>query len=199
MTIFEAIRHKSIKQVKEAVKTGADINERPGSEKISPLMEAADGGNVEIIRFLLEKGADGGLRDRYGRTALFYVNSLESLVILLENRLDPDAKDDKNLTILMKIIDNENFDKRAQAVKLLIEKGVSINEKNENGWTALAFASKNNLLDIAETLIKNGADATVNGTFYGDEGSITGNIAFLYTIYNRNDEMQKLLAGHGAK
>ncbi len=125
--------------------------------------------------------------------------SIEKVKEAIENGADINEKDPDGMSVLMKIIDSNNFDNRIEAVKLLIDKGVLINEKNPLGWTALAFASKNNLLEIAELLIISGADVKANGIYNGDEGSITGNIAFLCAIYNRNDEMKKLLSDHGAK
>lgn len=37
---------------------------------LTPLMAAAKGGNLEIVRFLLERGADVNARNEYGKTAL---------------------------------------------------------------------------------------------------------------------------------
>lgn len=98
----------------------------------------------------------------------------------------------------MEIIDSEDFENRLEAVKLMIGRGANVNDKNDNGWTALAFAAKHNLLEIAELLIKNGADVNVNGTYYGDEGAFSGNVALLCSIYNGNKAMRKLLKDNGA-
>lgn len=198
MTIFEAIRDKNIKKVKEALDAGADINERPGYEKASPLMAACGAGDPEIISLLLERGADGSLRDNEGHTALFYVFNVENLEILLGHKFSVNEKNGKNTTILMEIIDSEDFENRLEAVKLMIGRGANVNDKNDNGWTALAFAAKHNLLEIAELLIKNGADVNVNGTYYGDEGAFSGNVALLCSIYNGNKAMRKLLKDNGA-
>ena len=73
-------------------------------------------------------------------------------------------------------------------VKLLIEHGAIVNQKN-NGWTALNNACERGFLDIAKYLIENGAD--VNESFY----SITPLYKSLYFQY---DEISRLLVENGA-
>jgi ankyrin repeat protein len=198
MTIFEAIHEKSIEKVIGALDAGADINESHGYEKATPLMAACGAGDPEIISYLLEKGADNSLRDKDGHTALFYVYNVENLKILLDNKFSPDEKNSSGTSILMEIIDSGDFDNRLEAVKLMIARGVKINDKNDNGWTALTFAAKHDLLEIAELLIASGADVNVKGTYYGDEGAFSGNVALLCSIYNGSKAMQKLLKDNGA-
>ncbi len=50
---------------------GADVN-LPTNKNYTPLMSAAKGGHIEIVKLLLDKGADPSTRDTSGKTALDY-------------------------------------------------------------------------------------------------------------------------------
>ena len=45
---------------------GANPNVPGGDDNYTPLHDAADAGHVEIIKLLIERGADKGVRDRTG-------------------------------------------------------------------------------------------------------------------------------------
>ncbi|MFH2138196.1 MAG: ankyrin repeat domain-containing protein [Candidatus Omnitrophota bacterium] len=51
-------------------KGGVDVNVQTIPEKHSPLMFAADSGYLEIVKLLVDKGADVNLKDSSGKTAL---------------------------------------------------------------------------------------------------------------------------------
>lgn len=58
----------------------------------TPLSEAANGGSVETIRFLLDKGADPNSKGQFGRTPLYraaFAGHLEACQVLLQNGADP--------------------------------------------------------------------------------------------------------------
>ena len=65
-----AISKGDVATVKKFVEYGADVNER--SNDMTPLMMAARYNNVEILEFLLSKGADMYAKTQNGFTALKY-------------------------------------------------------------------------------------------------------------------------------
>jgi ankyrin repeat protein len=51
------------------LKNGADVNVQSKKKGITALMLASVSGDVELLRMLLEHGADANLTDTFGRTA----------------------------------------------------------------------------------------------------------------------------------
>ncbi|MFC6877000.1 ankyrin repeat domain-containing protein [Flavobacterium myungsuense] len=70
---------------KKFVEYGADLNEK--SNGMTPLMVAARYNKVEIIKFLLEHGADRISKDEKGFTALKYaeLSSVKEAVLIFKN------------------------------------------------------------------------------------------------------------------
>jgi len=78
-----AIYKGDLATVKKFVEYGANINEE--SNGMTPLMFAARYNKVDIIKYLLEKGADKSVKDERGFTAVKYAelsNSAEAMAIL---------------------------------------------------------------------------------------------------------------------
>lgn len=68
--LCNAIVKGDIATVKKFVEYGSDVNEL--SNGSTPLMLAARYNKVEILKYLLEKGADKKIKDERGNTALKY-------------------------------------------------------------------------------------------------------------------------------
>lgn len=77
--------------------------------------------------------------------------------ILDEGSNLPDSKGDFGTTAIMRAAFNGN----TEIVKLLIERGASVNSADVGGETALHLAAKNGYVDVVKLLIKKGA--SVNG------------------------------------
>ncbi len=71
--LCSAIMKGDLVAVKKFIEYGTDVNEK--SNGVTPLMFAARYNKVEIIKFLLEKGADKTEKDERGYTALKYAEN----------------------------------------------------------------------------------------------------------------------------
>lgn len=72
-----------LETVKKFIEYGADVNE--SSNGMTPLMFAARYNKVAIVKLLLEKGANKGVKDEKGNTAVKYAelsNSAEVVTLL---------------------------------------------------------------------------------------------------------------------
>ncbi len=60
----------NLEEVKRIINGGADVNVQLEQTKLTPLVTAASGAKLEVIRYLLSLGADPAVRDWQGYTAL---------------------------------------------------------------------------------------------------------------------------------
>ena len=74
--LCNAIIKGDIATVKKFVEYGSDVNEM--SNGLTPLMLAARYNKVDILKYLLEKGADKQIKDERGNTALKYAEFSKS-------------------------------------------------------------------------------------------------------------------------
>jgi ankyrin repeat protein len=72
-----AIMKGDLATVKKFIEYGANVNEEANG--MTPLMFAARYNKVEILKYLLEKGADKKLKDENGFTALKYAENSKAL------------------------------------------------------------------------------------------------------------------------
>jgi ankyrin repeat protein len=81
--LCNAIVKGDIATVKKFIEYGADVNE--SANGMTPLMLAARYNKVEILKLLLEKGANTNAKDERGYTALQYAqlsNATDAIAIL---------------------------------------------------------------------------------------------------------------------
>lgn len=134
--------------VQALLKAGARIDYRgicPEPQR-SVLCVAAEQGNLETVRLLMERGAPPNGRDERGRTPLMCAASagnLEAMTFLLRNGADIHAVESTPTsfpppidTALMHAARNGRW----QAVELLLNEGARVNDKGLADFTALAYA-----------------------------------------------------------
>jgi ankyrin repeat protein len=96
-----AISKGEIETVKKFIEYGMDVNEKLNG--MTPLMYAARYNKVEIIKYLLQKGADRNIKDSQGFTALKYAelsNAYEAIAVL---------KSSVNEQVKISLIDDTTF------------------------------------------------------------------------------------------
>jgi ankyrin repeat protein len=75
--LVDAASKENSKVLRALVEAGGDVNAPANDERWTPLIAAARVSRLENVKYLLEKGADGGKRDRYGYTALDHARKAE--------------------------------------------------------------------------------------------------------------------------
>jgi len=129
---------------------------------VTDLMNAALGGKPDLVRKLLDEGADVNASERHGLTALMLAvrgvpwtqGHTDVVKLLLENGAVVDAKDNFGWTALSWAARGG----RSDVVELLLDKGADVNTKDKSGWTPLSWAARSGLSDTVKLLLDGGAD-----------------------------------------
>jgi uncharacterized protein len=164
---------------------GADPN-LPNRFGVTPLHEAALIGNAEMLELMLDAGGDANAAFGEGETALMTAaraGDAASVRALLAHGGDPNAIEGwHGQTALMWAA----IEGHAEVAELLIVHGADIDRRStEHDWidisysagnvpkmrdvgglTPLHFAARNGSLDVAETLLEAGADASAAEPMY---------------------------------
>lgn len=140
LTLYDAVERGDINTVKELIAEGAKTDVKEGVYAQTALHAAARNGRSDIIRILLDAGADVNSRDYWGDTALEYAaykGSIESVKLLLDNGADVNSKDNHGKTPLIAAAEGYHTD----IIKLLIDKGAHLEvaiawteSKNPENW-----------------------------------------------------------------
>ena len=138
-----AVRTDNISEVKNSIEQGADINFHDSRmEGVTALHEASRKGNVEIVKYLLQNGADINSKNHMGLTPLHIAafcgeNSL--VTTLIENGADVNAEAKDNLTPLHSAAVGGNLD----TVELLLNNGAEPRAgSSKDGSTPEDFARR---------------------------------------------------------
>ena len=144
---FTALHLAAISSMYEVViclvENGADVN-AVNFRDVTPLMMACDDdSNMDVVRYLMRRGADVHLKDVDGFTALLYAITSDSdfaldiLRFLIQNGADVNTRNLDEATPLMLASWNGYLDK----VKFLIEQGADVDAQDHKGNTALNHAA----------------------------------------------------------
>jgi hypothetical protein len=169
-----------LKVVKWLVELGIPVSGEGLNEYTRPLFNGIQGGNIEVLDFLLAQGADpretyeleGAMlpihraifEDQSETVQLFCqhhtigetINRGASLDISGPHR--EEEYEDK-VTPLMLAVINES----SEITQLLIKNGADVNLVDDSGRTALDYASRDANTDLMETLLSAGADPNLEG------------------------------------
>jgi ankyrin repeat protein len=187
------------------LKSGANVNpdvtpsmEVEGLGGAFPLYTATRKENLAVIKKLLKRGADVNRSAPNGWTSLKSAaqqGSFEIVKVLLDAGADPNIADDTNYTPLMNAVSGEHED----IVKILLKFNADTNVQSgenpedddwEAGRTALMDAALSGNLNIANLLLKNGADPKLR--------SKKGRSVLHSAVFSANLEMVSLMLKSGA-
>ena len=129
-----------------------------------PLWYAARKGNLELVKLLIQHGADVNEKTRSGSTAVHaacLADNFEIVTVLGDAGADISSADNKSSTCLMATF--ESFD--SKIMEYLLNKGVDVNvrETAGNRATALHYVirSTSDALPKVKALVEAGADMTI--------------------------------------
>lgn len=162
----------------------------------------AENHRLEILDYLLSKGADINNKDIMGRSPLYWTlfyEKKDALEFLLSKGANIEARDDFGSTPIHWAA-GLNFKGGEEIVKILLEKGANVNARNNEGYTPLHSATflwlrneegLETNLKMVSLLIEHGADLTARNK----EGKTAMDLALIRGL----DDFVKLLKKKGAK
>jgi ankyrin repeat protein len=155
--LAKAIEAQDVAQMKQLIAAGADVN---GSDKNrnTPLRMALFHGNKEMVRALLDHGADPNHRDPSGWTPIMMASDGEAVDLLISHGADPLAKTDDGRGIFQV----SPFDTKPSKIEALIRHGVPFDLQTDGGSTLMQAARSNNVA-LIDYLTDKGVDP--NGLF----------------------------------
>ncbi len=112
--------------------------------------------NINMVEFLLKKGASINLKDNNELSCLHMACSrgLDDIVrLLLKHNANKEAVDKNGNTPLLAAIRNEHF----KIVHLLLNEKVNLNHQDRLGATALLIACQKGNIDLVKELLQHGA------------------------------------------
>lgn len=123
----------------------------------SALAICANKNQADLVKYLLDNGADPSLKSSKGVTPLVDAASLgnKETVALLLAKIKESDPELITATDAMMMAARQGF---AEIVQVMVEGGTPKDFKSNEGWTALAWASKGGHVAVVEFLISAGAD-----------------------------------------
>ena len=185
-----AILNGKIDAIQRAIAGGADVNAldsksgdtmltlvteygRHNKELIIEKPEMRHQKILEMLRLLIENGADVNARNRFGHTVLWLATSKpyykypvsqitvdehrNVVALLIENNANLNAKCGAGSTALHRAVIASIENANLKVVQLLLEKGANVNMRNDDGKTPLQLAVRAKEDKIADLLKQYGA------------------------------------------
>ena len=220
--LFDAISNGKSEEAKEIIantKEPEELNELVSGEsklKITPLQNAIQSGNVEIVNDLLEKGVDINKKDSRGNIAL---NHATLVIKYIERDIRTNRSEDtvmlNYISIFNNILEKTGNDdvidiandtginpfhsamqlENVEIAKAILEKyPMLLDEEDGNNLTPLSWAIQSNNTKMARVLIEKGAN--VGHKFY--TGHLYETTPLICALMSGEKDIAKLLIEKGA-
>lgn len=194
--VFKNLKNLELLQLDDEVHMLLKPEHLEGLIKLKPyidqvLIEAAQNGEVETVKILLENGADIHAKNEIGRTALMYAvgnlnHHLDLVPLLLEKGSDIHIKDNDGCSALFYAARYGRMDD----FELLLEKGADIEELIKKDSRVLIRAVRWGRIDLVELLLEHGVEVNVT-----DDDGYT---ALMVAAKSGNLDLVALLLEHDA-
>ncbi|KPK36438.1 MAG: hypothetical protein AMJ65_16175 [Phycisphaerae bacterium SG8_4] len=192
-SLFEAVKKADVEKVKLLIAEGANVDTKRGDittkedEKNSddtPLYYAVDSNNMDLVRLLVEAGADVNAGSWPPLCRAVDENNTAIAEYLIDNGADINVYPVEDWGPLQETVVISNS---IEMAKLLIARGGDINSK---GYPVLNSAIHEKRRDLCEFLIQRGANVNAEDKW--------GRVSLHYAIRNEDLDIMNILIANGA-
>ena len=134
-----------------------DVNACGFHNMSTPLHWASLRGHLEVVRYLLEHGANVKAQDKDGSMPLHWASRKgrrEVIRVLIQHKADANAQDKNKLTPLHKASSRGCAD----SARFFLEHGVDVLAQDKNGWTPLHCAAFEGHVEVTRVLLDHCVD-----------------------------------------
>jgi len=130
-----------------------DVNDAATNEGLTALHYAAQNGDIDIIRYLVEHGADISAQDyEQSRSVIHFAaqnGNIECIKYLTEHGADLLDKDANGATAFHYAVMSDNL----EAVKYFVLKKLDYTAKDNRGWSAMHYAAIGGSIEVVKYLL----------------------------------------------
>lgn len=156
--IHEKAQEGDLARVRELIESDPSLLETKDAAGSTPLIAACAGGQFEVVKYLVGKGADinAGDNEDSGPIHLAGVSgNVEVIGFLLDKGVEVDKRDENGMTALL----FAGYRGQSEAVEFLISKGADVKATTTGGGTMVHAASYAGNVEMLEKLFAGGAKA----------------------------------------
>lgn len=164
--LMNAARKSNVEAVRVLLEASADVEAKDEDGHTALMMAARDTVNPETVKVLLHAGADVNAKSEDGTTVLMDAllwgigineapEAVEIVKLLLQAGADTGVRDTLGGTLLTVAADGAN---KPKMIKELIDVGLEVDARDNDGMTALMMASRWNSPQVVKALLEVGAD-----------------------------------------
>ena len=149
--LIQSIRANDIITVRRLLDQSPEQVKESNEYGTTPLHEAAEKGNMEIVKLILDCGAEVDAKDKYLHTPLFkavWFRHLEVVALLLKNGADIQIRDQNEHSLLHWVA----FNGDQSMANLLVQYGIEIEVGNKEGKTPVDYAIRRGHHEVIEFL-----------------------------------------------
>lgn len=174
----------SFKKMRELIQKGSHPDGYKNKDGWSALIWASCNGHVEVVRFLLDNGANADIQGLDGWSALLWASHkgyAQVASMLLDKGANTDLQGESGGTALTRASDRGH----ESIVRLLLERGADVDMRNTLGYTALMWGCARGHFEVVKMLLDKAAKT--------DLSNIDGDTALIEACRKGHSQVVKLL------
>jgi ankyrin repeat protein len=156
-SFFKAVSAKDFSLMEKLLKEGADINATESEGKFTALTEAAGVGDLELVNYLLQKGAKAEGVQTFPNSPIYFA-IIQGNIAIVKRFLDLGISSnytwpDRGGTLLTAAVDSGHLD----IVELLVQRGADVNFRGSGNYGTLYRAIFSDYFEVFKFLLSKGA------------------------------------------